>query len=100
MVQGPSCSSEGLRASPQDHGRGPLLAIFYSFRSQQDVSRFEEIFLVDKNEARDSKVYVRMQHLSMSQGQSFKTHRKPTTFEHSRVKMRKHLYGLHRGPLD
>jgi hypothetical protein len=34
--------------------------IFYSSRKQQDVSRFEEEFLVDKNEARNSKVYVRV----------------------------------------
>jgi hypothetical protein len=32
--------------------------VFYSFRNQQDVSRSEEEFLVDKNEARNSKVCV------------------------------------------
>jgi hypothetical protein len=32
--------------------------IFYPSGNQQDVSRFEEIFLVDQNEARDSKVCV------------------------------------------
>jgi hypothetical protein len=30
--------------------------VFYPSRNQQDVSRFEEEFLVDKNEARNSKV--------------------------------------------
>jgi hypothetical protein len=30
--------------------------IFYSSGNQQDVSRFEEEFLVDKNEVRNSKV--------------------------------------------
>jgi hypothetical protein len=35
--------------------------------------------------------------MSESQGQSFKTCRKPTTLEHSRVEMGKHLYGLHCG---
>jgi hypothetical protein len=34
--------------------------IFYSPGNQQDVSRFEEEFLVDKNEARNSKVRVRV----------------------------------------
>jgi hypothetical protein len=34
--------------------------VFYSSGNQQDVSRFEEEFLVDKNEARNSKVCVRM----------------------------------------
>jgi hypothetical protein len=60
MVQGSSYSSEGLGALPQDHGQGPLLTVFYSSENQQDVSRFEEEFLVDKNEARNSKVCVRM----------------------------------------
>jgi hypothetical protein len=60
MVQGPSRGSEGLQASSQDHGQGPLLTIFYSSGNQQDVPRFEEEFLVDKNEARNSKVCVRV----------------------------------------
>jgi hypothetical protein len=34
--------------------------IFYSFENQQDVSRFEEEFVVDKNEARNSQVCVRV----------------------------------------
>jgi hypothetical protein len=97
MVQGLSRGSEGFWDSPQDHGQGPLLLIFYPSGNQQDVSRFEEEFLVDKNEARDSKVCVRMWHLSMSQGRSFETHQKPTTLEHSWVEMGKHLYGFHCG---
>jgi hypothetical protein len=32
--------------------------VFYSSGNQLDVSRFEEEFQVDKNEARDSKVFV------------------------------------------
>jgi hypothetical protein len=56
MVQGPSRGSEGLGASSQDHGRGPLLMVFYPSRNQHDVSRSEEEFLVDKNEVRESKV--------------------------------------------
>jgi hypothetical protein len=59
MVQELPGGYKGLRASPQDHGRDSLLTVFYSFRNQQDVSRFEE-FLVDTNEARDCKVCVRM----------------------------------------
>jgi hypothetical protein len=47
--------------------------VFYSFENQQDVSRFEEEFMVDKNKARDSKVCVRMQHLSMSEGRQFES---------------------------
>jgi hypothetical protein len=35
-----------------------LLAVFYPFGNQQDVLRFEEEFLVDKNEVRDSKVSI------------------------------------------
>jgi hypothetical protein len=97
MVQGPSCGSKRPRASLQDHGRGPLLAVFYPSRNQQDVSRFEEKILVDENEARDSEVCVQMWHLSKSQGWSFKTRWKPTTLKHSRVKMGKHIYGLHCG---
>jgi hypothetical protein len=38
----------------------PLLMIFYPSGNQQDVSGFEEEFLVDKNEARISKVCVRV----------------------------------------
>jgi hypothetical protein len=34
--------------------------VFYSSWNQQDVSRFDKEFLVDKNEARNSKVCVRM----------------------------------------
>jgi hypothetical protein len=60
MVQGPSCGSEGLRSLLQDQGRGPLLTIFYLFGNQQDVSRFEEKFLVDNNEARDWSVCVQV----------------------------------------
>jgi hypothetical protein len=60
MVQGPSRGSEGLGASLQDHGQGPLLTVFYSSGNQQDVPRFEKEFLVDKNEARNSKVCVRV----------------------------------------
>jgi hypothetical protein len=43
-----------------DHGRGPLLTVFYSSGNQQDVSGFEEEFLVDKDEARNSIVCVRV----------------------------------------
>jgi hypothetical protein len=57
--------------------------IFYPSGNQQDASRSEEEFLVDKNEARDSKVCVQVWHLSNSQGRSFKTHRKPATLENS-----------------
>jgi hypothetical protein len=32
--------------------------VFYPSGNKQDVSRFEEDFLVDKNEVRDSKVCV------------------------------------------
>jgi hypothetical protein len=60
MVQGQSHGSKGLRASSQDHGQGPLLTVFYSSGNQQDVSRFEKEFLVDKNEVRNSKVCVRV----------------------------------------
>jgi hypothetical protein len=70
---------------------------FYPSGNQQDVSRVEEEFLVDKNKARDSKVCVQKRHLSISQGRSVETHWKPTTLEHSRVEMRKHMYGLHCG---
>jgi hypothetical protein len=34
--------------------------VFYPFGNQQDVSRFKEEFLVDKNEARDNEVCIRM----------------------------------------
>jgi hypothetical protein len=34
--------------------------VFYPSGNQQDVSRSEEEFLVDKNEARDNKVCVRV----------------------------------------
>jgi hypothetical protein len=34
--------------------------IFYPSENQQDVSRFEKEFLVDQDEAGDSKVYVRV----------------------------------------
>jgi hypothetical protein len=34
--------------------------VFYSSGNQQDVSRFEEEFLVDKNEVRNSKVCARV----------------------------------------
>jgi hypothetical protein len=34
--------------------------VFYSSEKQQDVSRFEEEFLVGNDEARDSKVSVRV----------------------------------------
>jgi hypothetical protein len=97
MVQGSSRGSEGLWSSSQDHGRGPLLTIWYPFGNQQDVSRFEEEFLAAKNEVRDSKVCVRMSHLSKSQGWSIETRQKPATLEHSWVEMGKHLYGLHCG---
>jgi hypothetical protein len=60
MVQGPSHGSEGLGALSQDHGRGPLLTVFYSSGIQQVVSRFKEEILVDKNEVRNSKVCVRV----------------------------------------
>jgi hypothetical protein len=95
MVQGPSHGSDGLWASPQDHEWGSMLAVFYPSGNQQFVSRFEEEFLVDKNEARDSKVCVRVWHLSKGQGRSFETHQEPTILKHSRVKMGRHLHGLH-----
>jgi hypothetical protein len=57
--------------------------VFYPSGNQQDISRFEENFLVDKNETRDGKVCVQMRHPLMSQGRSFETRRKPTTLEHS-----------------
>jgi hypothetical protein len=79
--------SEGLWASSQDHGWGTLLTVFYSFGNQQDVSRFEEEFLVDKNEVRDSKVCVWVWHLSEGQSWPFETHQKPTALEHSWVEM-------------
>jgi hypothetical protein len=60
MIQGPSHGSEGLQASLQHHGRVSQLMVFYSSRNQQDVSRFKEEFLVDKNEARNSEVCVRV----------------------------------------
>jgi hypothetical protein len=97
MVQELSCGSDGLWAPLQDHGRGPLVTIFYSSGNQQDVSRFEEEFLVDKNEVRDSKVCARVWHLSEGQSGSFETHRKPTTLEHSWVEMGEHLHRLHCG---
>jgi hypothetical protein len=97
MVQGPSRGSKGFWALPQDHGWGLLLMVFYPSGNQQDVSRFEEEFLVDKDEARDSNVCVPMRHLSTSQDRSFETRQKPTTLEQSLVEMGKHLYGLHRG---
>jgi hypothetical protein len=97
MVQELSCGSDGLWAPSQDHGRGPLVTVFYSFRNQQDVSRFEEEFLVDKNEVRDSKVCARVWHLSEGQSGSFETRWKPTTLEHSWVEMGEHLHGLHCG---
>jgi hypothetical protein len=65
MVQGPPCGSEGLWASPQGDGWGSLFAVFYPSENQQDVSRFEE-FRMDKNEVRDSKVYIQMWHMSKS----------------------------------
>jgi hypothetical protein len=34
--------------------------VVYPSENQQDVPRFEEVFLVDKNEARNSKVCVRV----------------------------------------
>jgi hypothetical protein len=97
MVQGWPYGSEGLWTSPQDHGWGSLLSVFYPSENQQDVSRFEEKILVDENEARDSKVCIRVWHMSKSQGWSFETHWKPTTNEHSWVEMEKHLFGLHCG---
>jgi hypothetical protein len=66
--------------------------VFYPSGNQQDVSRFEEKFLLDKDE-----VCVRMRHLSTSQGRSFETRQKPTTLEHFRVEMGRHLHGLHYG---
>jgi hypothetical protein len=71
--------------------------IFYSYKNQQDVSRFEEEFLVDKDEARNSKVCVRVWHLSKNQSRSFETRWKPATLEYSQVKMGEHLYGFHCG---
>jgi hypothetical protein len=97
MIQGSSCSSKGLSASSQDHGWGSLLTVFYPSGNQQDVSRFEEEFLVDKNEARDSKICVRVWHMSESQGWSCETHSESTTLEHSRVEIGRHLHGLHCG---
>jgi hypothetical protein len=58
MVQGPSRGSEGLWASPQDHGWAPLLTVLYPSGNQQDVSRFEEEFLVGKDEEREIAKYV------------------------------------------
>jgi hypothetical protein len=97
MVQGLSRGSEGLWASSQDHGWGPLLTVFYSSGNQQDVSRFKEEFLVDKNEARDSKVCVQVWCLSEGQSWPFETHRKPTALEHSLVEMGRHRHLLHWG---
>jgi hypothetical protein len=34
--------------------------VFYPSENEHDVSRFEEEFLVDENEARDSEVCIRM----------------------------------------
>jgi hypothetical protein len=97
MVQGPSCGSERLWASLQDHRRGPMVVVFYPSGNQQDVSRFEEEFLVDKKEARDCEVYVWMWNMLKCQGRSSATCWKPTTLEHSWVEMGKHIYGLHCG---
>jgi hypothetical protein len=97
MVQGPPSGSKGLQASPQDHGWGSLLQVFYPSRNQQDVSRLEEEFLVDKNEERNYEVCVRMWHRSKSQSWSFETSWKSTTVEHSWVEMEKYLHGFHRG---
>jgi hypothetical protein len=97
MIQGPSCCSEGLWASSQDHGWGLLLSVFYPFENQQDVSRFKEEFLVDENEVRDSEVCVRIWHMSKSQAWSFEIRWKPTTLELFRVKLGKHMYELHCG---
>jgi hypothetical protein len=96
MVEGPSRGSEGLWASPQDHEWGSLLTVFYPSGNQQDESRFEEL-LVDKNEARDSRVCVWVWHLSKSQSWPFETRRKPTTLEHCQVEIRRYLHGLHCG---
>jgi hypothetical protein len=38
----------------------PRLTVFYSSGNQQDVPRSEKEFLVDKNEARNSKICVRV----------------------------------------
>jgi hypothetical protein len=77
MIQGSSCGSERFRASPQDHGWGSLLSIFYPSRSKQDVSWLKEELLVDENEARDSEVCDWMWHMLKSQEWSFETSWKP-----------------------
>jgi hypothetical protein len=63
MVQGPPCSSEGPWTSSQDYGWGSLLLVLYPSRNQQDISRLEEEFLVDKNEEGNCEVCVGMWHM-------------------------------------
>jgi hypothetical protein len=95
MAQGSLCGSKRFWASPQDYGWGSLLSVFYSSENKQDVSRLEEEFLVDENEARDSELCGWKWHISKNQGGLLETRQKPTTLEHSRVEMVKHTYGLH-----
>jgi hypothetical protein len=46
MVQGPPCGSEGLWASPQDHGWGSLLAVFYPSENQQASRGYNSIWVI------------------------------------------------------
>jgi hypothetical protein len=97
VVQGSPCGPKEHWASPQNHGWGSLLQILYPPRNQQDVSKLEEEFLVDENEEGNSKICVRVRHVSKGQGRSFETSWKAATFEHSRVEVRKYLHWLHSG---
>jgi hypothetical protein len=73
MVQGLPCGSEGPWTSLQDYGWSSLLLVLYPSRNQQDVSRLEEEFLVDKNEEGNCEVCVGMWHVSKGQGRPFET---------------------------
>jgi hypothetical protein len=97
VVQGLPCGPKELWASLQDHGWGSLLQILHPPRNQQNISRLEEKFLVDKNEEGNRKICVRVWHVLKGQGRSFEANWKSTTFEYSWVEVGKQLHGLHRG---
>jgi hypothetical protein len=97
MVQGSPCGSERFWDSLQDHGWGSLLSVFHPSGNKQDVPRFEEEFLVDKNEARNSKICDWMWHMSGSHGWSFETCQKSATLGYSQLEMVKHMYILYCG---
>jgi hypothetical protein len=66
MVQGSSCGPKRFWALLQDHGWSSLVLVFQPSENKQDVSRFEEEFLVDETEATDSKICGSIWHLSKS----------------------------------